>query len=236
MQKRIAIALLVIVLAGLTLSAGVTLINLTSQVTGVLPAANGGTGVNSSATFPSSGTVMITTTSVAASQMPALTGDVTTSAGAVATAIGSGKVTNTMLASTSYVKSLVSGFCTGAASTSLAVSLAHLGATATTCTTTSTTNMGWVMTGSGTIKNLYVQEGTSQKSGTTLAWTVQKCTSGSCSAQAVTCTVANAGTSCNDTSHSFTVAAGDILQIKSGSTASSSETLANVSASMELWN
>src|SRR6266581_2087790 len=48
----------------------ITQISLTTQVTGVLPGANGGTGVNSSATFPSSGTVMITTTGVTASQLP----------------------------------------------------------------------------------------------------------------------------------------------------------------------
>jgi hypothetical protein len=213
-----------------------TLINLAKQVIGILPAANGGTGVNSTATFPSSGTVMITTTAVACSQLPALTGNVTTSAGNCATTIASSAVTNAMLASVSYTKTVISGFCTGAASTSLAISLAHLGATATTCTTTSTTNAGWVAPNSGTVKNLYVQEVTTQKSGTTMAWTAQKCTAGSCSAQTVTCTVANAGTACNDTTHSFTVAAGDIVQIKSGTTASASETMANVSVSMELWN
>lgn len=236
MTKRIASAVLVAILAALMLSAGVTLINLTSQVTGILPGANGGTGVNSTATFPASGTVMVTTTSATCSQMPALTGNVTTSAGACATTIANAAVTNAMLASVSYTKTTISGFCTGAASTSLAVALAGLGGTATTCTTTSTTNMGWVAPNSGTVKNLYVQEVTSQKSGTTLAWTVQKCTAGSCSATTVTCTVANAGTACNDTTHSFTVAAGDVVQIKSGTTASSAETLANVSASMELWN
>ena len=52
------------------LMGAVTQISLTTQVAGVLPTANGGTGVNSSATFPSSGTVMTTTTGVAASQLP----------------------------------------------------------------------------------------------------------------------------------------------------------------------
>lgn len=169
-------------LAASFLSATVTLINLTTQVSGVLPIANGGTN------------------------------------------------------STTHVKAVFSGFCTGAASTSLAVSLAPLGSTATTCTTTATANVGIVVPEAGTIANFYVIEGTSQKSGTTLAWTLQKCTAGSCSATTLTCTVANAGKACNDTSHSFTVAAGDIVQIKSGSTASSSETLANVSASMEFTN
>lgn len=48
----------------------VTQISLTTQVSGILPTANGGTGVNGSATFPSSGTVMTTTTGVTASQLP----------------------------------------------------------------------------------------------------------------------------------------------------------------------
>jgi len=67
--------------------AATTVVNLATQVTGLLATTNGGTGQNSSATFPSSGTVMITTTSVQASQMPALTGDATSSAGAVATTV-----------------------------------------------------------------------------------------------------------------------------------------------------
>ncbi len=47
-----------------------TQLNLATQVQGVLATANGGTGVNGSATFPSSGTVMTTTTAVAATQLP----------------------------------------------------------------------------------------------------------------------------------------------------------------------
>jgi hypothetical protein len=63
--------------AGLLSIGAVTQINLTTQVTGILPATNGGTAVSSTATFPSSGTVMITTTAVTCSQHPALLGDVT---------------------------------------------------------------------------------------------------------------------------------------------------------------
>lgn len=73
------------ILAFFTLTAAVTQINLTTQVQGVLPTANGGTGQNSSATFPASGTVMTTATGVVCGQMPALTGDVTSSAGACGT-------------------------------------------------------------------------------------------------------------------------------------------------------
>jgi hypothetical protein len=74
-----------VILAFLLSTAAVSQINLTTQVQGVLPTANGGTGQNSTASFPSSGTVMTTGTSVACTQMPALTGDVTSTAGACGT-------------------------------------------------------------------------------------------------------------------------------------------------------
>lgn len=50
--------------------AAVTQTDLTTQVKGVLPTANGGTGQNSTAVFPASGTLMTTATAVAASQLP----------------------------------------------------------------------------------------------------------------------------------------------------------------------
>lgn len=56
-------------LAGLSIGA-VTQINLATQVFGLLPGTNGGTGVSSTATYPASGTIMITTTGVTASQLP----------------------------------------------------------------------------------------------------------------------------------------------------------------------
>jgi hypothetical protein len=52
------------------LMAAVTQVSLTTQVSGVLPTANGGTNVNSTAVFPSSGTVMTTGTAVTAAQLP----------------------------------------------------------------------------------------------------------------------------------------------------------------------
>src|SRR5579863_4389174 len=63
-------ALVIVLGACIGMLAAVTQISLTTQVTGVLPTANGGTNVNSTATFPSSGTVMITTTAVTNAQMP----------------------------------------------------------------------------------------------------------------------------------------------------------------------
>lgn len=46
-----------LLLAALSLAA-TTVLNLATQVTGLLAAANGGTGINSTATFPTSGTVI----------------------------------------------------------------------------------------------------------------------------------------------------------------------------------
>lgn len=55
-QKTLISAL---VLAALSLGA-VTVINLATQVTGLLAKTNGGTGISSTATYPSSGTVSVT--------------------------------------------------------------------------------------------------------------------------------------------------------------------------------
>lgn len=81
--QRLAVGTIVAV--SLLSIGAVTQINLTTQVSGILPAANGGTNQNSTAVFPTSGTVMTTGTNVACGQLPALTGDTTSSAGACAT-------------------------------------------------------------------------------------------------------------------------------------------------------
>lgn len=80
---------MILALATLCLGA-VTQIDLTTQVKGLLPGTNGGTGVSSTATYPVSGTIMITTTSVTCGQMPALTGAITSSAGSCTTAVSAG--------------------------------------------------------------------------------------------------------------------------------------------------
>ena len=49
-----------IVLTSVFLLGAVTVVNLATQVTGLLAKTNGGTGINSTATFPSSGTVTVT--------------------------------------------------------------------------------------------------------------------------------------------------------------------------------
>ena len=68
--KQTAWLVIVVLFCFGILIGAVTQISLTTQVSGILPTANGGTNVNSTAVFPSSGTVMITTTGVTAAQMP----------------------------------------------------------------------------------------------------------------------------------------------------------------------
>lgn len=203
------------------------MIDLTSQVKGILPVANGGTGANSSATFPSSGTVMTTGTSVVAGQMPALTGDVTTSAGAVATAIGSGKVTNVMLAAVSY-RTILTTFCTGGSmAASSTVFMPGYGGVLTTCTGLGTTRTSGLQVGAGTIKNLRVNLGTGGKAGDAVTVEIAGV------ASALTCTFGTA-TTCNDVTHSAAVTAGQVLTVKVGTGAS--ETAANIVVYFELWN
>lgn len=86
------------------------------------------------------------------------------------------------------------------------------------------------MPGSGTIKNLYVLCGTGGNNvSASGVFTFRKAQSN----QTVTCAVGT-GTACNDTSHSFTVAAGDSLVLSVGTAAR--ETLANCAFSAEIWN
>ena len=69
-SKRFAAVFIVLMVCFGVLMGAATQINLAFQVIGILPTANGGTGMNGSATFPSSGTVMTTVTGVTASQLP----------------------------------------------------------------------------------------------------------------------------------------------------------------------
>jgi hypothetical protein len=94
--------LVFVVLFAVLSVAAVTLIDLTTQVKGLLPGTNGGTGISSTATYPASGTIMTTATAVAAGQMPALTGDCVTSAGAVAVTCGTGIAHTGVDINTSY--------------------------------------------------------------------------------------------------------------------------------------
>ena len=60
MNKRAQFAAIVVLLLSVFALGAVTVINLATQVTGLLPKTNGGTGITSTATFPASGTVTVT--------------------------------------------------------------------------------------------------------------------------------------------------------------------------------
>lgn len=68
---------------------------------------------------------------------------------------------------------------------------------------------------SGTIRNLYCYLGTAPGGADTVDFTVRK----NGSDQTTTCQISAAGTTCNDTAHTFTVVAGDRLSVKAVSTA-----------------
>lgn len=65
--------ILVLFMCPIVLMGAGTLVNLATQVQGLLGGTNGGTGISSTATYPASGTIMVTTTAVTAAQMPAPT-------------------------------------------------------------------------------------------------------------------------------------------------------------------
>src|ERR1700690_399308 len=73
MSKNKAWALIFVLFSVGALMGAVTQINLATQVFGLLPGTNGGTGISSTATFPASGTVMTTATGVTAAQLPSPT-------------------------------------------------------------------------------------------------------------------------------------------------------------------
>jgi hypothetical protein len=224
MRKATAIAFL---LACVLASMGtVTLINLTTQVTGVLPAANGGTGQNSTATYPASGTVATTATVPNAGSC---TNQVETASNNGAGPTCS-SVSNAMLAAGSYVQGTFYAFCTGAVATaSTNFEFAGFGGTATACSTSATAASGGMrMPTAGTVKNLFMLASAAGKTSDKV--TILK--NGS-STGAPTCTFGT-GTSCSDTSTALAVAAGDTITISI--TTGSSDTAANVAVSFELWN
>ena len=63
----------------------------------------------------------------------------------------------------------------------------------------------------GTVKNLYVGVNTAPGGSSSYAFTVRKNSAN----QSVTCTISGAGTTCNDTTNSFTVAVGDPIALSS---------------------
>ncbi len=72
-----------------------------------------------------------------------------------------------------------------------------------------------VMPVGGTISHLAVDLGNAPGGSSGWAFTIDRAVSGSASAStAVTCTVSNAGSSCADSSHTVTFAAGELLSLK----------------------
>ena len=69
---------------------------------------------------------------------------------------------------------------------------------------------GTVMPYSGTSKNLFVQVNAAPGAGQSYTYTVNKTGTN----QTVTCQIASAATTCNDTTHSFTFVAGDYLSVQ----------------------
>lgn len=78
-----------------------------------------------------------------------------------------------------------------------------------------TTEYRFVVPHGATVKNLYARVGTAPGAGQGVAITVRK----NGSDQTLTCTITDTNTSANDTTHSFSVAAGDDISIKAVTTA-----------------
>lgn len=222
--------IVVAVLSAFILGAGITVIDLQTQVKNVLPAVNGGTGVASTATFPSSGIVLTDASSIACSQLPATTGDVTRPQGSCANSIAAGVIANADLAAGSYVKSVLYFGCPGTGGAATWYMPTWGGATWT-CASATTATGGHPFGSTGTLKNLYCKSSASAKNGSDGVVTVNRnATSGG----AITCTIGS-GTTCSDTTHTIAVTAASDYGVVSV-TGASSETLANLNCSLELWN
>lgn len=79
---------------------------------------------------------------------------------------------------------------------------------------TTETNVDVDSPSSATVANFFVQLSGAPGMGNSVAFTARK----NASDQALTCTAANAATSCSDTTHSFMVAQGDLLTVKAVTT------------------
>jgi hypothetical protein len=126
----------------------------------------------------------------------------------------------------SFFSQLQAG-CNGTATSSVNIFLAVAGSATPACTnTTGAADVNTVMSSAGTIKNLFCSAGTAGHAAGSGVVTIQK----NSVSQTVTCTFGT-GTSCNDTTHNFTVVAGDLL--RTFFTTQATETLANVTCSYE---
>ena len=115
------------------------------------------------------------------------------------------------------------GSCSGTATASSTLGLFGLGQVAALTCTSTTVSLGQVMQQAGTIRALNVTATTGGVSSSSGVFTVDK----NGSTTAVTCTLGT-GTSCSDTAHLVTYAAGDVLSVQF--TTQASETLAGVKA------
>ncbi len=134
----------------------------------------------------------------------------------------------TKFVSTAFAKNTFVASCSGTATASTTLYLFPVGQiSAFTCTITSAT-AGIPMPSAGTLRNLRFLAGTGGKAGD--AVTILK---GASATGMPTCTFGT-GTTCSDTSTQGSVVAGDAITVKI--TTGTSETLANVHVSFELWN
>ena len=132
---------------------------------------------------------------------------------------------------------LFSGSCDGQLAVNTNSFMFGLGgkstAAGTPCNSTAVPSAYPPVTGAGFLDNLYVNCGTGPAAGTPVTFTVLK----NGTAQTVTCTISNPGTSCNDnissTAHSFTVSPGDGIGLKMKGTNTVSESTADCRASIE---
>ena len=191
--------------------AGQTLLATTSgNVTGIVAVANGGTGVNASTTAAN----LVFASPNGASGAP-------TFRALVASDLPAGSSTPAIL----------SGTCSGTATSGASLGVFGLGEiSALTCTVTTTaaTHRGMLMPSAGTLKNLRVLVGTTGVNPNSGAFTVVV----NNTSTALTCTVGSSGTTCNDTTHTAAVNAGDEVTVFF-TTKNIGETLADVRVSLE---
>jgi hypothetical protein len=141
-----------------------------------------------------------------------------------------GNVNCTGAAAGASTPAILGGTCSGTAASQASIGLLGLGeVSALTCTvnTTQTTHRGMVMPSAGTLKNLRVLTGTGgSNNGNSGNFKVVVNTT----LTAITCQTGN-GTTCNDTTHTASVNAGDEVTVFF--TTANGETLADVRISLE---
>jgi hypothetical protein len=135
---------------------------------------------------------------------------------------------NTVGAAPAVAASTVRGYCTGTATSSTTLYLFQLGTGATTCTGTSSVGYdAFLATHAGTLKNLTVKVGSA---GVSTSSGVFSISDEGVTNTNITCTIGT-GTTCSDTTHTYTTTAGHYYFVQF--TTQASETLANVQVSFD---